>query len=866
MASGNQNTLMIIDMHLDTGRIDPATRPEPLRAIRVRLWEGGRLIQTLTFRTPVPPESPYQFLRDIVLDLHYRRFMAARLTGVPEAPAAVHTVTGTLYRWQLAGETFFTEQPQPACLREKLSDRRLARLAVRRRRDSGPGTESAAGAAVVPVLLTLAEEGETALHDPRGPGGVLFRLGKRLPAAPDIQRTEKITEIRCRTYDLAAVGGILREVVGDSPILFLLGDVQELPPCRLSAQSARGFAEGAHIILPQLRWTAAGAAGWQLDHPTVATTWPDHGFIPPREILQPHPLVAAQLRFGSMSFCCHPDTWLRFLPFQRTPLHPHSHLAEQFTALLLHAARECAGFFYAPDIAVRFAVRGPRAAWLAWMTACRLATVAVRHGRGRRHHWEVHPEPSEIGSVAAASRDLSPRPPFLPRHMAAAVTAMRSLAGWSVPPCFPAPAEPMAAARYDLGTGETVIDTSVEAPRFVYSRIFMDEQPCGLVGMPLFVHPPDPAATGDRLQAEFFRWYADRWLRHQAQLEFDALQAESPPSAPGTSAGNPSIQVTRPPRLEVILATHHRPAEFRRVVESIRQQQLPVSLRVVDSNPPDSHTHEFCRAHHIPYQLSPPPGKSRAVNLGIRASTADILLFIDDDAVAHPEWSTQLHAGFCHPRVMCVTGLVMPLETSTPAHYYFETHMEEYEMGGLRRGYTEREFRRPYPFYRCSHAGTGACMAIRREAFDRIGLFAQTLSPGTPCRAGEEVDFFFRLLKADFSIVYNPRAMVWHDHRRKMSQLSRLIFNYGVSTGSFSTRWLLKEKGWRALYYLWRWNVLGLTFHALRGRTGYPTGLLLREVAGVMAGPAYYMASCATQAYLDRRMRRLSDESADNGA
>ncbi|MBN2431404.1 MAG: glycosyltransferase family 2 protein [Acidobacteria bacterium] len=797
----------------------------------------------------------------MVLDLHYRGFMTARLIpGRPEAPAAVTAASGKVYRWQFHNESFFAARPDFEFLLPELSDQRLARLMVQPPCPSIRHPQhTAAGTPVTPVFFTIVtEKTERSLPELMHQRAILFRLGRHLPASPVIQAAGNITEVICQKYDLSTVGGLLREIVGDDLVFFIVGDVSETPPLRLSSQFALGFREGAHIVFPNVRWATVDAADRLAEIHHAVTPLAHMGFIPPEEITRPHPFITAQLRYRSLAFCCRPDTWLSLLPFQRVVLHPGSSLVEGFTEFLLHGARERAGFFYAPDTSIRFAVRRPLASWLAWTSACRLAACAGRYSRGRRHHWDIHQQPTDNRERPPAAETPSPtkRAPCIPRQLAALAVAARSFAGWTAPPYFPVPVEPMGAARYDLFTGETVIDASPVAPRFLHCRIFMNGQPCGLLGLPLFSAPPDPAVFGARIRAEFFRWYADRWLRHLAQREFDALEAPPPPTAIGADATEPSVQVTALPRLEVVLATHDRPAQFRRVVGSLRQQQLPVKLRVVDSNPLTSQTREFCRAHDIPYLLSPPPGKSRAVNLGIRASTADILLFIDDDAVAHPEWSEQLRAGFCHPGVMCVTGLALPLETTTPAQYYFETHMEEYEMGGLRRGYTEREYRRPYPFYRCSHAGTGACMAIRREAFDRIGLFAQTLSPGTPCRAGEEVDFFFRLLKADFSIVYNPRAMVWHDHRRKMSQLTRLIFNYGVSTGSFSTRWFLRERGFRSLYYLWRWNIVGLTCHALRGRTGYPTGLLLREVAGVMAGPAYYASSCAAQAYLDRRMRR----------
>lgn len=115
---------------------------------------------------------------------------------------------------------------------------------------------------------------------------------------------------------------------------------------------------------------------------------------------------------------------------------------------------------------------------------------------------------------------------------------------------------------------------------------------------------------------------------------------------------------------------------------------------------------------------------------------------------------------------------------------------------------------------------------------------------------------YFRILRAGYAIVYQPEAIVWHAHRATLEKLDRLVFNYGVSSGGFALRWALRERAPLALYYLFRWNVLGLLFHALAIRRCFPLDLLLREVRGGLAGPAYYLVSCWKQARFNAKLER----------
>ena len=69
--------------------------------------------------------------------------------------------------------------------------------------------------------------------------------------------------------------------------------------------------------------------------------------------------------------------------------------------------------------------------------------------------------------------------------------------------------------------------------------------------------------------------------------------------------------------------------------------------------------------------------------------------------------------------------------------------------------------------------GTGANMAYRRSLFDKIGYFDPALDVGTATNGGGDLEMFFRVLKEGYVLVYEPRAVVRHRHRRSTHNCGR---------------------------------------------------------------------------------------------
>ena len=150
-------------------------------------------------------------------------------------------------------------------------------------------------------------------------------------------------------------------------------------------------------------------------------------------------------------------------------------------------------------------------------------------------------------------------------------------------------------------------------------------------------------------------------------------------------------------------------------VESILQQTLPPGeiILVIDHNPGLLKQVQ----EHIPgvvvVKNMDARGLSGARNSGIAVAKGQVVAFLDDDAVATPDWLAAINEEFTDPQVLGIGGPVMPLWLDkTPAWLPKEFY---WVVGCTYRGMPEstQAIRNPI----------GANMAFRREVFETVGGF-----------------------------------------------------------------------------------------------------------------------------------------------
>jgi glycosyltransferase involved in cell wall biosynthesis len=202
---------------------------------------------------------------------------------------------------------------------------------------------------------------------------------------------------------------------------------------------------------------------------------------------------------------------------------------------------------------------------------------------------------------------------------------------------------------------------------------------------------------------------------------------------------------------------------------------------VVDSASRTNETKDLVASTPFCYLREEWPGLDWARNRGLLAARNDIVAYTDDDVQVDPDWLKGIALGFRDPEVACVTGLVCPLELEMPAQALFE------EDGGMGMGFAPRIFQPARMLPRellASHSpGVGANMAFRRDFLMRQGGFDVHLDVGTPSNGGGDLDVFHRTMANGGVIRYEPRALVWHRHRRSMPGLHKQIYDNGRAFG-----------------------------------------------------------------------------------
>lgn len=302
------------------------------------------------------------------------------------------------------------------------------------------------------------------------------------------------------------------------------------------------------------------------------------------------------------------------------------------------------------------------------------------------------------------------------------------------------------------------------------------------------------------------------------------------------------------PLVTVAVCTRDRPDDMKLCLEAISKLDYPnLEILVVDNAPKTEGTKDLVDQHYpqVCYVREPRPGLDWARNRAILEAKGEIIAYTDDDVVVDPGWVKAIAQTFAeNPEVMALTGLVVPYELETEAQVLFEDY------GGFGRGFEQKWYQvrpgqgLPWQWLGAGQFGTGANMAFRRSVFEEIGYFDPALDVGTPTNGGGDLEMYIRVLKAGHTLVYEPRAMIRHRHRREYAQLRRQIsFNGSLYALWFSIALAYPEEIFSclkiALWWMLAWNVRRTLIASLH-RTQFPKDLILAEFQGAFAGMFAY--------------------------
>ena len=158
-------------------------------------------------------------------------------------------------------------------------------------------------------------------------------------------------------------------------------------------------------------------------------------------------------------------------------------------------------------------------------------------------------------------------------------------------------------------------------------------------------------------------------------------------------------------------------------------------------------------------------GPSVARNLAIEKSQGEYLAFTDGDCIVDTEWVNELLAYFTDAHVMGVGGDQRCPDDETP--FGKEVH-NFLSLIAFSSDYLKTKKR----VMTVKHNPT-CNMMYRRKAFQELGGFKKDL---WPC---EDLEFDYRLIRAGYTLIFNPKAIVYHYRPKDLPKFSRMHFRYG---------------------------------------------------------------------------------------
>ena len=209
----------------------------------------------------------------------------------------------------------------------------------------------------------------------------------------------------------------------------------------------------------------------------------------------------------------------------------------------------------------------------------------------------------------------------------------------------------------------------------------------------------------------------------------------------------------------VVICTHSedRLDHLAEAVASVKAQSVEVlEVAVVVDGP--AHLFELV-ARRLPDVMLVPLGERRGLaaarNAGVAAVTADLVAFLDDDAVASPAWLEHLIDAVAAPEVLGASSASVPVWQAAKPRWLPEEFY--WTVGCSFRGQprTRTRVRNVY----------GGCCLLRRELFDELGGYDVNLGrSGTSAGGGEEAELCVRASRKwpEAVFFHTPAAQIRH--------------------------------------------------------------------------------------------------------
>lgn len=229
------------------------------------------------------------------------------------------------------------------------------------------------------------------------------------------------------------------------------------------------------------------------------------------------------------------------------------------------------------------------------------------------------------------------------------------------------------------------------------------------------------------------------------------------------------------PKISVIICTYARYDVLEHAINSLVAQTLSkeeFEILIID-NTPNAENEEgalaaerYSAISNLTYVFEKTAGLSNARNVGCKIAKSDYLSYLDDDAIAEPNWLEEvLNAFKSFENVGVVGGRILPIWESPRPKWLGDSllgNVSVVDWGGSLRIAAEEEW------------FAGANISFSKQALVEAGGFSTNLGRkggGQVLLSNEESEVLSFIRESDYIEVYNPLASV--DHLVEKKRLRR---------------------------------------------------------------------------------------------
>jgi len=212
------------------------------------------------------------------------------------------------------------------------------------------------------------------------------------------------------------------------------------------------------------------------------------------------------------------------------------------------------------------------------------------------------------------------------------------------------------------------------------------------------------------------------------------------------------------PKVSIVIPNWNGAAHLPTCLDSLKQQTYPhVETIVADNGSTDGSlvllACEYPWAHVLAMHRN--LGFTGACNAGIKASTGDIIVLLNNDTETDPHWIEEVVAAFeRHPEAGLVASKMRLFDQRDTLH----TAGDYFRTDGIpgNRGVWEND-QGQYDQEEAVFSACGGSAAYRRTMLDQVGLLDQDFF--FSC---EDLDMAWRAQLAGWRCIYAPQAIVYH--------------------------------------------------------------------------------------------------------